>query len=892
MKHRLIVLLGLISCLLQSAYAESVTYSDALNIVEKDFAGKDVDIYKLDAHLMSINWTFFVDAEPLKGWEHQCYVYKIKKNPPTGTSFAPYTKTEMKMPPEGVLTPAHVKNRYGLHQNDKPYVSSLGNASYNLEVANKTHAVIINTGGSKNANYERYWNDCSFIYQTLRKRYQVPKNQIYVAMADGTDPAEDMLGVDGTYKSSPLDLDFDGLADITHAATLGNIKNILSKFRKFKEKNEHLLIFIVGPSGYTGYNGSEEREDAYLNLWNGEKFYRDNFASFVNPIAAGLASVSVFMDINAGGMFLDVLKNKGMIVTSSSFKYYPSWGCLYLPFDEFAYQWTCAMNGATHKGESVIADIDNNGRITMLEAFNYAKKHDGRTGYQRIPTYKCSTTSLGEDLAFNFIPETVDLYIKDNPNDTGKERNLTSDVFWYSPDMWVRNKHDWGTEHQNPECVDFGSSCVVYTRVRNRGRETYTGGKWLHVYWSKSATAITNRAWAGRELYNNKIITGERLRPGSIPGPIPPGGDTIVPISWALPLDMIGTENDNWTEKHHFCLLGKIEDNDSVTISISDVRTIDITGQNDVAQLNVSIISHKEAVAGTAVFVRNVMKGEKEYSLEVRPKVAADAAIFTDANVDLWLSRKIYSGWSKGGLRSNNVRTYHSGDSARVRLLSKESRLESVFMNDSEFDKVTMKLNFVKIPTTQKTYTFDLIQRDGDGNIVGGETFIVKSPEVSTNLMQIETESTGNGNYELTAEISGGDYEKIWYDADGLEIGRGDNITVKPTREANEYSVTALSANGEMARESVTLAPELGIKTITPAASVGDNLGVTLYNEAPANSAVCVSSVNTGTTMVTESVGAGETSVEVDTSSLPIGLYVVTYTEDGNIVDSKRFDKK
>lgn len=880
--------MGLISCLFQAANAEQVSLTEAIRRVQLEFSGKDVDIYRYQPELTSIYWDFFVDAEPMKGWEHECYTYRVMKNPPSPTSEKAVTKTQLKMPPKGNMVPVSVKNRYGAKSTEKPHVKWGPNTLKQNSIASRTYAIILNGASHKNANYERYWNDCSFVYQTLTKKYRISKNHVYVAMSDGTSSDDDMLGLDGTYKSSPTDLDFDGVSENVYAATSENIATIMNELHNKLNKNDHLFVFVVGPC--TG--GGISIDTASLYLWGGDELNISDLSSYLSAFTSKMVNVNVVLGMKSAGVCSIKLRSANCVVAAASYGTQTPHSCKDIPFDEFVYNWTCAVNEATHDYTAVNSDADQNGRVTMLEAFSYANEKNTFSNDHEMPRLLTKVKSVPEDLAFSFIPETVDLYIKDNPDDTGKVRNLTSDVFWYSPDMWVRNKHDWGTEHQNPECVDFGSSCVVYTRVRNRGRETYTGGKWLHLYWSKASTAITNQAWVGNELYNNTIVTGEHLRPAAIPGPIPPGCDTIVPISWALPLDMVGTEDDNWTEKHHFCLLGKIEDSNTAIMDIKDVRTVDITGQNDVAQLNVSIISHKEAMAGTAVFVRNVMKGEKEYSLEVRPKVAADAAIFTDANVDLWLSRKIYSGWSKGGLRSNNVRTYHSGDSARVRLLSKESRLESVFMNDSEFDKVTMKLNFVNIPVTQKTYTFDLIQRDGDGNIVGGETFIVKSPEVSANSMQIETESTGNGNYELTAEISGGDYEKIWYDADGLEIGRGDNITVKPTREANEYSVTALSANGEMARESVTLTPELGIKTITPAASVGDNLGVTLYNEAPANSTVCVSSVNTGTTMVTESVGTGETTVEVDTSSLPTGLYVVTYTEDGNIVDSKRFDKK
>lgn len=76
----------------------------------------------------------------------------------------------------------------------------------------------------------------------------------------------------------------------------------------------------------------------------------------------------------------------------------------------------------------------------MEEAFNYAKTHD-RVSAEH-PMYTSTPVSVGEDLAFTHLAPSVDLYIKDNPEDTGKEPNLTTDEFWKSPSIWVRNQDD------------------------------------------------------------------------------------------------------------------------------------------------------------------------------------------------------------------------------------------------------------------------------------------------------------------------------------------------------------------------------------------------------------------------------------------------------------------
>ena len=55
-----------------------ITKPNALAIVESYFEGKDVDIYYIDNNSpSSITWDFFIDAEPLKGWEHECYINDV-----------------------------------------------------------------------------------------------------------------------------------------------------------------------------------------------------------------------------------------------------------------------------------------------------------------------------------------------------------------------------------------------------------------------------------------------------------------------------------------------------------------------------------------------------------------------------------------------------------------------------------------------------------------------------------------------------------------------------------------------------------------------------------------------------------------------------------------------
>jgi hypothetical protein len=61
-----------------------------------------------------------------------------------------------------------------------------------------------------------------------------------------------------------------------------------------------------------------------------------------------------------------------------------------------------------------------------------------------------------------------DLYVKDNAADAGGASS--AGTFWVSPDLWVRNTDDNGTDHQ---CPIRGQPNWVYVRVRNKGPQPY-----------------------------------------------------------------------------------------------------------------------------------------------------------------------------------------------------------------------------------------------------------------------------------------------------------------------------------------------------------------------------------------------------------------------------------
>ena len=480
-----------------------VPKQEALSIAQGQFRGQDVDYYILDDSTSS-TWNIFVDAEPMKGWQHDSYIIKVPKL--LGPNSGPIQKIQQKNPPLGNYVPLLVKNRYGGYANSKPHVAKPVSSNEPNEAARRTYAIILSGGVNKLYNYERYWNDCSFIYQTLVNKHGIPKGNIIPIMSDGNNPAADMNCTMGGFKSQSLDLDFDGIPDISLAATKPNVRKALNSLANKMRKDDHLFVFVIDHGG-----SDDDISKSYICLWNGERLYDEELALMLKPFTSRLVNVNVVLGQCYAGGFNDNLEMVGCVVASAAQGNESSWACPNIPYDEFVYQWTCAVNGATHTGEPVVADGDHNGRVTMQEAFEYAELNDRQKNWE-TPQYTSTPLSVGEDLAFNHLAPSVDLFIQDNLGDTGKEPNTTIKEFWKSPSIWVRNYPDGEYGHQNPVYSSEHPTAYVYVRVHNRGKEKFDGkNKWVALYWAKASTGISQNVWKGRETDENGELTGKNI---------------------------------------------------------------------------------------------------------------------------------------------------------------------------------------------------------------------------------------------------------------------------------------------------------------------------------------------------------------------------------------------
>ena len=235
----------------------------------------------------------------------------------------------------------------------------------------ETYAVIISGGRSKMYNHERYWNDCSFLYRTLRQDYNIPRERIILLMADGDNPANDML-LDGAtgFASSPTDLDGDGQSDLVLAATRQNVDDTFHQLSTKLTTDDHIFIFI------TDHGERDADGSVHLWLWGNDQLRPDELAAMVAQCHP--ATMNILLGQCHAGAFVAPLQGEERVITAACAADQMSWSCKDRPYDEFVYHWICAIAQHDETGQAVASDQNVDGRISMAEAFDYARQHDRR----------------------------------------------------------------------------------------------------------------------------------------------------------------------------------------------------------------------------------------------------------------------------------------------------------------------------------------------------------------------------------------------------------------------------------------------------------------------------------------------------------------------------------
>jgi hypothetical protein len=404
-------------------------------------AGESVSTWKRELHqLETPGWFLFVDLAPSANWEHPCWYLFVD------ATSGEIQRFDATVPPRRRSEMIEITNG---RDNPAPGVSeaSLERFSERLRSLPKpppsrgqAYAFIISGGADMSNNHIRYWNDSAFIYRALVEYYGYADDHIRICISDGTNPAADRSN--GT--NSPPDLDGDGDDDIEYPATQEYIGQVFGELAATLTENDQLFIFT------TDHGGQESGQDCYLNLWNWEEMRDDEMAAHIAALPCQTI-ICAFEQCYSGGM-IDDLESDGRVIATachwSELSYAMAPDYIY---DAFVYHWTCAVGWQTPDGEPVDADSNDDGIVSIHEAFIHAEANDTAS---ETPQYSSTPPALGDML--NLFGNLEDPYL--------------------FVDGITIDDDEFGASHgDNDGVIEYGESIELTVALHNLGMADATG---------------------------------------------------------------------------------------------------------------------------------------------------------------------------------------------------------------------------------------------------------------------------------------------------------------------------------------------------------------------------------------------------------------------------------
>ncbi|MEZ5003689.1 MAG: hypothetical protein R2730_11710 [Chitinophagales bacterium] len=236
----------------------------------------------------------------------------------------------------------------------------------------QTYILMFSGGISSSKAYSRYWNDLVFFHFIMTWVYGVDASKIKVVYKNGVGE--------------------DNFMPVHFAA---NPTGITAAFDFFEEEMDFddTFIFFSTNHGGTNYNGTVNDDNNSFNNKDECMFYYnqstpwidDDIATRVNNLNFG-RMLGIFEPCFAGGLIKD-LQGENRILISASREDQVSWGGKMSygnQYDDFVFYFTSALAGQEPNGTSVDADTNNDGKVSVAEAFTYARTNDTKDEIPQI----------------------------------------------------------------------------------------------------------------------------------------------------------------------------------------------------------------------------------------------------------------------------------------------------------------------------------------------------------------------------------------------------------------------------------------------------------------------------------------------------------------------------
>lgn len=864
-----LILLTIISFCFVKINAEEVSQQQAFEIVSKLFEGQGVDYYTITAKDNSDidKWMFFIDMIPSALWSHPCYVVKYPK---TGhVQEDAFEKAQYSFPPEEYeYTPYQINSTHNEDLDPNFIIAepvpSRGNSEQNANEAKRTYALIV--GGATITGTEEkdtFDHDCKFFYQTLVKTYKVPKNNVYTLLHQAVyGNSTDLKDLDGDY-----------IGDVNDRSTLVNIQNYIDSLNVKLNPNDNLFIFISS-------HGHEPTSNGCGLYINNQYLYADKFMQWLNPILDNHVNVTVILGACYSKYFANRLNHPYCVALASSdgLAIGIKDGLNYFPF-----YITHALNGKNILGSDYVdADYNKDSYISILEAFEYAYNNldgvalankDGKTVYMH-PYLTPNQEDLAGMIAVNRVPSV--LKISTAPND----KLLTDGIYWNSPDIWLRRNADGKEDHQYIP-LQGNNRAWVNVRITNDGSK-YDSGKTLRLYWAQATSMINSYLFNGNGTYYDTEPFGGHLADIKLTD-ISPNSSKVYSTCLNIPDEL--SKSTTLPEFHQYTIYAAIVDDNNLDKDPS----LDINKFSGTAQSTYTIIEQTDTVRSTAMFFYNPVDEEKSYKLKFHWRDENSKNLFKHANVTVDMSPTVYRAWERG---RNCTRAVASSDYSpyATEMTEDFSEYSKIIMSPYGIGRISFIFNFYDATGTRENYTFDIVQTDDNDNILGGQTINLTPPQKSFEAIPIDSLIWGGGIGTINPDPDF-PFLPTWYNSKNQKVSTGRTLQLKPENCNDTYRIVAITPEGELMDNEVRVSVDFGIKYISYDESFSNGINIIMHETPVSGYNLTLTSIANGNIIYSKELSMDEKDINIPTYYLQSGVYLLTCTLNGEVIDTYKFSK-
>ena len=393
-------------------------------------------------------WLYFVDDDPKANWMHNARLVLVRDD------LSEFAVRYVQSPVEVLINGEIIKLCQALAGENASPLQNERKARAMLSTSSKTefplvtggdgskcHCLIISGGCDFYNNHVRYWNDVCFAYNTMVKRYGIPRANVKVLWASGN-PDKDLCYKGSTwcynncnqyislYPDAELsDFDRDGKNDISGAATRSNLEAAFAQYASSLQATDQLFVFITDHGGYypeTAGPAGKNRQ-ATICLWGENESVSDvELASMTASIKSPI--IFAVETCYGGGLKEELLRSSKnrIVITADDYDQSDAGN---LSMDVWAYNFFSALCGfyphgtyntrlqgaaeidVRYVGEVCRSDYDGDGKVSFYEAAQFA--YNNNPIASDIPQYDESTANLGKKLFMTQYADAPTVVVKE-----------------------------------------------------------------------------------------------------------------------------------------------------------------------------------------------------------------------------------------------------------------------------------------------------------------------------------------------------------------------------------------------------------------------------------------------------------------------------------------------